>query len=534
MRRGHLRWRHQGLLPLTLIFAFSLVAASFAPSASARLAYVLNAEANNLSLIDTATNLVVGSPVAAGVIPQGIAIAPDGKFAYLSHTGTNVVTRFDTQTNQSVGSPIPVGEAPLGIAFTPDGRFAYVANVNSSTISVIDTQTDQVIGSPIMPGLNPDRVAITADGARAYVDNSGSDSVSVIDTQTNQVIGSPITVGSAPVDVALTPDGLRLYVVNEGNGITPGSISVIDTTTNTVIGSPIPVGVLPTSLAITPDGRFAYVANGASNSVSVIETQTNKVVGSPITVGKAPRSIAISPNGEIAYVSNFISETVSVINTETNQVIGSPMVGKGTEGIAITPDQPPLASFSATRARPRVPVSFNGSASSDSDGTISVYAWRFGDGSKAAGSPTERHTYARPGSYQVTLTLTDEEGCSTSFLSTGATAYCNGGPAAARTRIIRVAYPGVRVKCPRRSKPGGCRFKLQAISGKPRKGGRKPRALSALARVKVRPGQSAIASVKPKRSFAAKLARAKKVLVRETTTIASKTHTYYRRLRIVR
>jgi PKD domain-containing protein len=52
--------------------------------------------------------------------------------------------------------------------------------------------------------------------------------------------------------------------------------------------------------------------------------------------------------------------------------------------------------------------SFNGSASHDADGTITAYAWDFGDGSQGTGQ-TQTHTYAasQAGGYPVTLTVTD-------------------------------------------------------------------------------------------------------------------------------
>jgi PKD repeat protein len=55
------------------------------------------------------------------------------------------------------------------------------------------------------------------------------------------------------------------------------------------------------------------------------------------------------------------------------------------------------------------PVKFDGSASSDPDGTIVRYNWDFGDDSTGAGvDPT--HTYTTAGSYTVTLIVVDEEG----------------------------------------------------------------------------------------------------------------------------
>ena len=42
-------------------------------------------------------------------------------------TTVNQVVVVDTQTNQIVGSPIPVGTNPHGVAITPDGQRAYVS-----------------------------------------------------------------------------------------------------------------------------------------------------------------------------------------------------------------------------------------------------------------------------------------------------------------------------------------------------------------------------------------------------------------------
>jgi len=52
------------------------------------------------------------------------------------------------------------------------------------------------------------------------------------------------------------------------------------------------------------------------------------------------------------------------------------------------------------------PVSFDGSSSSDPDGTDLTYAWTFGDGATGAGS-APMHAYAAPGSYGVDLTVSD-------------------------------------------------------------------------------------------------------------------------------
>ena len=198
-------------------------------------------------------------------------------------------------------------------------------------------------------------------------------------------------------------------------------------------------------------------------------------------------------------------------------------------GIAITPDQPPIASFTATVARPGVPVTFNAAASTDPDGSIAGYGWEFGDGQSVTSSgAVVQHTYPKPGSRTVTLAATDNEGCSVAEVFTGQTAYCNAGARA--TQTVTVAYPGVRLKCPKSAKPAGCKFKLVAVKKKKRK----VKAESAIAKAKVKAGHSKIVSLKPKKAFAKKLAPAKKILVKETATIAGSTKTSFRKLKIVR
>jgi PKD repeat protein len=56
-------------------------------------------------------------------------------------------------------------------------------------------------------------------------------------------------------------------------------------------------------------------------------------------------------------------------------------------------------------------VDFDANATID-DGSIVSYQWNFGDGTTSMTGPLDSHTYAAPGLYQVTLTVTDDEGLS--------------------------------------------------------------------------------------------------------------------------
>jgi subtilisin family serine protease len=70
-------------------------------------------------------------------------------------------------------------------------------------------------------------------------------------------------------------------------------------------------------------------------------------------------------------------------------------------------NEPPTASF--TFSCTELACSFDGSGSSDSDGSIVDYVWDFGDGAVGSGA-TVNHTYATGGTYTVGLTVTDDDG----------------------------------------------------------------------------------------------------------------------------
>jgi len=70
-------------------------------------------------------------------------------------------------------------------------------------------------------------------------------------------------------------------------------------------------------------------------------------------------------------------------------------------------NMPPVAAFSYTCTG--LTCNFDASGSNDPDGTITNYAWNFGDDSAASGA-TADHTYAADGVYNVTLTVTDDDG----------------------------------------------------------------------------------------------------------------------------
>jgi YVTN family beta-propeller protein len=152
-----------------------------------------------VSVIDTQQGVTLTS-ITVGNYPTGIVLNPAGTRAYVTNWASGTISVIDTATNTTIGSPIVLGDTtyPMSAVVSNEGSRLYVANNGTGGVSVIDSAANNVIaGIPL--GSQPIGIAITSDDRRLYVTNEGSDNVSVIDTRTNAVIGNPIAVGRSPV-----------------------------------------------------------------------------------------------------------------------------------------------------------------------------------------------------------------------------------------------------------------------------------------------------------------------------------------------
>src|SRR5258706_15712438 len=80
--------------------------------ALAQNAYIPNSIDHNVSVIDTATNTVIGSPIPVGPNPRAVAVTPDGSKVYVPNSGDNTKTVNPTAPNTinatNPGRPRPV------------------------------------------------------------------------------------------------------------------------------------------------------------------------------------------------------------------------------------------------------------------------------------------------------------------------------------------------------------------------------------------------------------------------------------------
>lgn len=130
-----------------------------------------------------------------------------------------------------------------------------------------------------------------------------------------------------------------------------------------------------------PDGTIAsYSWNFGDNSTATGATAMHTYAAA----GNYPVTLTVTDNSG---ASSVLTRTISAIDPPANAA--------------------PTAAFSY-QATP-LTIETDASASADSDGTVTGYSWNFGDGSTGSGVRAS-HTYAVPGNYDVSLSVTDNSG----------------------------------------------------------------------------------------------------------------------------
>lgn len=279
------------------------------------------------------------------------------------------------------------------------------------------------------------------------------------------------TVGGTTWGVAKSTSLIAVRVLNcQGSGTTSGVIAGVDWVTANHIKPAVANMSLGGGASSTLDNAVANsIAAGVTYAIAAGNSSANACNYSPARVASALTVGATTSGDARASYSNFgscldlfapgssITSAWSTSNTATNTISGTSMASPHVAGVAalilegspgsspsavasaITSNattgkvtsagtgspnrllymgfiggsggggggnQSPTASF--TFSCTGLTCSFNGGGSSDPDGSISSYAWNFGDGTTGSGV-TPNKTYSSGGTRTVTLTVTDDD-----------------------------------------------------------------------------------------------------------------------------
>ncbi len=414
--------------------------------------------------IGTGGVLSFGASTPAGNEPWMQAITPNGKYLYAANFSGTQINQYRIGSSGALTSLSPAqvttGSEPYGVAVSPDGKNLYVAVYDTGSVGVYDIGSTGglTLSHTVTTDISaPSGIAISPDGKSVYVANSDNTIAEFNRASDGSLTPKATpTVPSVFTDIGMlviTPDGKNVYGANAGSPLvdeysvgTGGELSAKATPT-------ITTGTTGENYALTvsPDGRSVYVPN--YNFVSGIVSQFTVGSGgelAPKSTFQAPAStgsifIWFTADGKSAYVPAYLADTTDQYNVASSGELSpksTPSVahGSGLLSVVIPPDQGPVARFSSQVAKIRKATKFDASKSSDSDGTVVSYHWNFGDGhSLTTTKAIVSHTYRKAGKHKVTLTVTDDSGCSTALVFTGQTAYCDGTSAARTSYTVKVA-----------------------------------------------------------------------------------------------
>jgi 6-phosphogluconolactonase (cycloisomerase 2 family) len=429
-----------------------------APSAQARHdVYGADAAHNWLlgfSASSTGLGLLSGFPIGATSDPTAVVVSKDGAHLYATVSATDSVLSYGIGANGTVAAlaTTAAGDAPSAAAMAPDGLHLFVGNAGSNAISryavgLNGSLSSVGVDTPVGDGTAPAALAMSPNGAWLYVVNGGNDTISTFIAGSDGSLtasGNPVPAGPQVKAVAASPDGHHLYTVNAGDGtVTIWSVGADGSLS--AAGEPVSAASGASGVTISPDGTRLLVANSVAGSISrfLIAADGSLVsAGTDTTTQLGAESIVFSTDGRHVFVGGLtgIAEyDVSLLGALTT--VGSPTVTNGNlKPLTVAPNQGPQAKMSLEAQPAGSESAISGMPSTDDDGAVADWAWDFGDGTTGSGEIV-RHVYQSPGDYLVTLTVSDDEGCSTTDVYTGQFTSCAGRGYAVRSQMIHIDPP---------------------------------------------------------------------------------------------
>ena len=132
-------------------------------------------------------------------------------------------------------------------------------------------------------------------------------------------------------------------------------------------------------------------------------------MAAPHVAGAAAMYLQMNPGANAQQVRAFLtSETTKDIVTSSNSANDHLLFALWGATPILPINIAPAASFTYSCAAGQT-CTFDGTGSTDADGTVAAYHWNFGDGFSASG-PAVQHTFNLIGNYTVSLTVSDNLG----------------------------------------------------------------------------------------------------------------------------
>jgi YVTN family beta-propeller protein len=200
--------------------------------------------------------------------PHRAEFGPGG-LLYVTGELANEIIIVDPAT-QKVAAEIPTGQPQSHMfVFSPDQKRAFTSNVGTGNISVLDVSGRRMI-TVIAVAKTIQRISISPDGKRIFTHDQDSPRLAVIDVSDNQSaaykVSNWIDLPGVAYASAPTPDGKWLLVISAKKHL----LLAIDLATLKVAKS-LDLPGTPSEILVSPDGDTAFVSCMDSGKVAVVD-----------------------------------------------------------------------------------------------------------------------------------------------------------------------------------------------------------------------------------------------------------------------
>lgn len=391
--------------------------------------YATGGSSSSVSLLTATGAPATNAPFSqAGVVNGASAIAIDqNDNAWIANRDGNSATQLSAAANGSAYTITPVAgpfnasglSAPTAIAIDAASN---VWLVNSSVNSVTELNHANYAGASLnlnSLGLSgPQAIAFDSVG-NAWITDGAGGSLAEFNPGVSPLAASLFTGGglSNPAGLAIDRAG-SIWVTDAQLG------QVAEFSNAGFALSPVggdSGGGLTASQSDAIDGSGnVWVADKSGSRLSALDSGGNAITpatGFRDSSFSSPAGLAIDASGNI-WVANSSPVVNGALSLTLTEVVGvaAPVVTPLSQAVrgaqlALKPGTPqPVANIAGPiTGTAGVAVAFNGSASTDPVNKTLTFSWTFGDGTGGSGA-SPSHTYLAPGTYAVTLLVTNTDG----------------------------------------------------------------------------------------------------------------------------
>ena len=393
--------------------------------------YVANTMSNSISVIDPSIRAAIKT-ITSLSRPLYMLYDPSNGYIYVVNEGSNSVSVIDT-SKEAVIANITVGYAPYFLLYDPSNGYIYVANRNSAqingqyqllpSVSVISprivvanvTLTAQITIPSVLLNSLPLYMLYDPSNGYIYVANSLTGTVSVLNQSPGKTAMVTFTSSGLPSTSSWSVSINGIWMSSNSNQMAfkeltgtyawqvyapHGYVAVPSTGTVTLTDSNVTIHLdfLPAPKYCTVTFLERGLPAGQMWSVT-LNGVTRSSVNDTVTFNETPGvyRFAVNPAGGRFPVPAFGWMTVSQLSVE----IPVTFVTANSSALpVVTIYKPSIHGLTVT---------INGTARAIG-GFVTEIKWNWGDGNATTGPFPQTHTYLRPGTYNVTVTVHTSNG----------------------------------------------------------------------------------------------------------------------------